>query len=90
MFDDFSITTIITIYTLKVVRDVPCQLKEIKQDYYSSSYGDTGYLFLLVDINDPDKPVISIRTWQPDRNPNINSMLSKDDPDYGIFGIGNF
>jgi len=63
---------------------------QIKQDYYSSSYGDTGYLFLLVDINDPDKPIISIRTWQPDRNPNINSMLSKDDPDYGIFGIGNF
>lgn len=63
---------------------------QIKQDYYSSSYGDTGYLFLLVDINNPDKPIISIRTWQPERNPNINSMLSKDDPSYGIFGIENF
>lgn len=63
---------------------------QIKQDYYSSNYGDTGYLFLLVDINNPDKPIISIRTWQPERNPNINSMLSKDDPSYGIFGIENF
>ena len=63
---------------------------QIKQDYYSSTYGDTGYLFILVDINDPDHPIISIRTWQPDRNPNINSMLSRDDPDYGLYGIGNF
>lgn len=63
---------------------------QIKQDYYSSSYGDTGYLFLVVDINNPDKPIISIRTWQPERNPNINSILSKDDPSYGIFSIENF
>lgn len=63
---------------------------QIHQDYYSSSYGDTGYLFLLVDINNPDKPIISIRTWQPERNPNINSLLPKDDPNYGIYSISNF
>lgn len=38
---------------------------QIKQDYYSSSYGDTGYLFLRVDINNPDEPIIRVRTWQP-------------------------
>ena len=46
---------------------------QIKQDYYSTNYGDHGYLFLMVDFNDPDNPSIKVRTWQPDRNPNINS-----------------
>lgn len=63
---------------------------QIHQDYYSSSYGDTGYLFLMVDINDPDNPIISIRTWQPERNPDINSLYSKDNPNYGIYSIYNF
>ncbi len=37
----------------------------IKQDYFSSNYGDTGYLFLIVDVDDPDRPMIQVRTWQP-------------------------
>ena len=28
---------------------------QISQDYYSSNYGDKGYLFLIVDINDINK-----------------------------------
>lgn len=43
---------------------------EIKQDYYSSNYGDTGYLTLIFDLTNPDQPVIHVRTWQeqPDQN----------------------
>lgn len=52
---------------------------QIAQDYYSSSYGDKGYLFLMVDINDPQKPVIKVRTWQPEK-----------DPDFGLYGPGDF
>ena len=52
---------------------------QIKQDYYSTNYGDTGYLFLCVDLNDPDNPIIKVRTWQPDR-----------DPDFGLYGLGDF
>ncbi|MDY3849141.1 MAG: hypothetical protein SOZ58_12620 [Prevotella sp.] len=63
---------------------------QIHQDYYSSSYGDTGYLFLLVDINNPKEPTIYVRTWQPERDPNVNNRLPKDHPDYGIYGSGNF
>jgi len=44
---------------------------QIKQDYYSSSYGDTGYLFLLIDFKKPETPIIHVRTWQPDDNPNV-------------------
>lgn len=51
---------------------------QIAQDYYSSSYGDKGYLFLMVDINDPENPIIKVRTWQPDKDPN-----------FGLYGPGD-
>lgn len=52
---------------------------QISQEYYSSHYGDKGYLFLMVDINDPDKPIIKVRTWQPEKDPN-----------FGIYGPEHF
>ena len=52
---------------------------QIAQDYYSSNYGDKGYLFLMVDINDPEHPIIKVRTWQPEK-----------DPDFGLYGPGDF
>lgn len=36
------------------------------QEYYSTTYGDVGYLFLLVDLTD-GKPLIHVRAWQPDK-----------------------
>lgn len=59
---------------------------QIKQDYYSQHYGDQGYLFLFVDLNEPDQPIIKIRTWQPERNPDLTPTLSKASRDYGIYG----
>lgn len=47
---------------------------QIKQDYYSSNYGDTGYLFLMVDLNEPKQPVIKVRVWQPERDPNFKGL----------------
>ena len=38
---------------------------QIGQEYHSATYGDRGYLFLLVDMTDHDSPQIKIRTWQP-------------------------
>lgn len=52
---------------------------EIAQDYYSSNYGDKGYLFLMVDINNPKQPIIKVRTWQPEKDPN-----------FGLYGPGDF
>lgn len=42
---------------------------QIKQDYYSSSYADSGYLLLVVDIKNPDSPTIYVRVWQPEPDP---------------------
>ena len=58
-------------------REVFCM--EIKQDYFSSNYGDSGYLLLVVDVNDYQHPIIHVRTWQPEP-----------DPDFGLFGPGDF
>lgn len=41
---------------------------QIKQNYYSSNYGDVGYLYLQVEFPDADTPVIYVRTWQPEKN----------------------
>lgn len=49
---------------------------QIKQNYYSATYGDQGYLFLLIDFKSPDEPLIHVRTWQPQRE--------KDGTIYGI------
>ncbi len=43
---------------------------QIKQSHFSSNYGDVGYLFLMVDLNQPEKPVIHVRTWQPEKDGN--------------------
>ena len=40
----------------------------IKQHYYSTTYADKGYLFLLADISNPEKPVIHVRVWDEDKN----------------------
>lgn len=40
---------------------------QIKQLYNSATYGDIGYLFLMVDMTDADKPQIKVRTWQPNQ-----------------------
>ena len=37
------------------------------QEYNSSTYGDTGYLFLMVDLRDQKRPIIHVRAWQPDK-----------------------
>lgn len=54
---------------------------QIGQEYHSSSYGDHGFLFLLVDLNNAKQPVIKVRTWQPQRDPNMQG---------GLYGIDDF
>ena len=56
---------------------------QIKQDYFSNNYGDTGYLFLLVDINNPKEPTIRIRTWQPKPDYSV-------DQEDGLYDMYNF
>lgn len=63
---------------------------QLKQDYVSQTYGDQGYLFLFIDFNDIDKPLIHIRTWQPERNPDLTPNLPANHPHAGIFSPASF
>jgi hypothetical protein len=52
---------------------------QLEQHYFSSSYTDKGYLFLMIDLKDSTKPKIYVRTWQPKKN-----------ADGSIFGLQDF
>ena len=52
---------------------------QIGQYYYSSDYSDQGYLFLMFDLTNPDKPKIMVRSWQPEKA-----------ADGSIIGVSNF
>lgn len=56
---------------------------QLKQDYYSSNYGDSGYLYLYVDLRDSGRPIIHIRTWQPEPSPDVDAIT-------GLYGPWNF
>jgi len=56
----------------------------LKQKWGSSTYNDTGYLFLMIDFKDEEHPMIHVRTWQPAK---FNGQeLSKDN----IFKLNDF
>lgn len=52
----------------KTGRDLERYQILIKQNYYSATYADKGYLFLLADLENPEKPIIHVRVWDEDKN----------------------
>lgn len=49
----------------------------VRQEYFSNTYGDVGYLFLLVDLRGK-VPVIHVRAWQDDKLPFEHLFSLKD------------
>lgn len=52
----------------------------LHQKWQTNTYSDEGWLFLLWDFNDPEKPQIHVRTWQPEQ------IVAKD----GVFTLDDF
>lgn len=52
----------------------------LHQKWTTTGYHDEGWLFLLWDFNDREKPQIHVRTWQPDQ------VVAKD----GVFTLDDF
>lgn len=52
----------------------------LHQKWHTSSYSDEGWLFLIWDFSDPEKPQIHARTWQP------GQVVAKD----GVFTLDDF
>lgn len=66
-----------------------CYGVTLHQSYKSGTYSDEGYLFLLWDFTDENKPKIHVRTWQPDaysKDGKTKERIAEDD----IFSIGDF
>lgn len=66
---------------LKVVRHNEYQYMygvTVKQDWNSTHYSDKGYVFLLIDLKDIDKPIIHIRTWDEKDTFNIRTFKLED------------
>lgn len=59
----------------------------LKQNWNSSAYSDEGWLFLLIDYEDENNPLIWVRTWQPLKDNSGNSIYYNPED---IFGLGDF
>ncbi len=55
-----------------------------KQKWDSSSYGDAGFVFLIIDFRDKNQPEIYVRTWQPEKY-NGRTLTERE-----RFQLGNF
>lgn len=59
-----------------------------KQDWNTTRYSDTGYVFLMIDFKDEANPIIHVRTWQPEKY--NGRVMPKDERfDLGSFDIVN-
>ena len=71
-FDSISIYThgtVDNIYGVQLVQDWRA----------SGGYSDEGYIFLMIDLRNIDKPMIHVRTWQPLENTSIDKRIGIDD-----------
>lgn len=59
----------------------------LKQNWNTSTYSDEGWLFLLIDYEDENNPLIWVRTWQPLKDNSSNSIYYNPED---IFGLGDF
>ena len=58
----------------------------LKQRWFSTHYSDEGYLFLMIDFSDSERPLIQVRTWQPYKNNKGDIILQDND----IFSLSDF
>ena len=58
----------------------------LKQYWHTDRYRDEGYLFLMIDFRDANKPLIQVRTWQPYKNKQGQVITQKND----VYHLGSF
>ena len=51
----------------------------LHQKWQTTNYSDEGWLFLLWDFNDPERPQIHVRTWQPEQIVAGDGVFTLDD-----------
>lgn len=56
----------------------------LKQEWNANRYRDVGFVFLMIDFQDENQPLIQVRTWQPEKVQ--GKVLSRDE----VFCLGDF
>jgi hypothetical protein len=54
---------------------------KLLQKWRSTNYSDSGYLFLMIDFEDENKPLIHVRSWQPEKETEANEIIELGDFD---------
>lgn len=56
----------------------------LKQEWNANRYSDVGFIFLMIDFQDENNPLIQVRTWQPEK---LNGkVLAREE----VFSLGDF
>lgn len=53
----------------------------VKQRWRSNTYSDEGYLFLMIDFEDENHPLIHVRAWQPEKDTPMEEVIELGDFD---------
>jgi len=53
----------------------------LRQLWRSSTYGDEGYLFLMIDFEDETHPLVHVRAWQPEKDTQLDDIIELGDFD---------
>lgn len=56
----------------------------LKQEWNTDRYRDVGFVFLMIDFQDENHPLIQVRTWQPEKLD--GKVLARDE----VFNLGDF
>ena len=56
----------------------------LKQELNTTRYRDVGFVFLMIDFQDENNPLIQVRTWQPEKVD--GKVLNRDE----VFSLGDF
>ena len=56
----------------------------LKQEWNTTRYRDVGFVFLMIDFQDENNPLIQVRTWQPEKVD--GKVLNRDE----VFSLGDF
>ena len=54
---------------------------KLMQQWRSSNYSDSGFLFLMVDFEDEQRPLIHVRAWQPEKDTELKDVIELGDFD---------
>ncbi len=62
----------------------------LRQEWKSSTYSDEGYVFLLWNFADPNKPEITVRTWQPEYLDAAKTQRLPEEEIFSLSTVGDF